>query len=1059
MASKRYIVALNKGVDYDAFWNEIENASPEDGFVPSRRVEISNDLSAFERVCEYQLSDEEATQLRNDPRVLSVSKPVEDQPWITTTPLSKTQSDNFNKPAGGSASNNFVNWGLPRHSNTTDVYANNANPSYVYDLDGTGVDVLISDTEIQADHPEFTDANGNSRVYDPDWNAIARQINASKKSGWDKSYITGNQLADGHGTHVAGIIAGKTYGWAKNARILALKTVGLNSGTIADVFSMIKHWHQNKGSNRPTVVNMSWGFSVRPSTLGVYSSADIPKLKALIKSITHRGITTSTNGDVKSDNFYQSKGLLIGSDAFAWSSLLNGFPIRISTYDVFISEMLDAGIILVHSAGNSSYKIDIPGGIDYNNTFTLDLSTIFQGAGQEVIYYNRGDDPAVPITVGSIDSTTNAASSWSMKGPGVDIWAAGDNIMSAWPSNANSPGADYFKLPGSGWKQQNESGTSMATPNVTGMIALYLQQNTTATPAQVKQALLSNATATILNSGTNSDYTNPRSLLGGSPNVAYINTVTSSGPTTPVFSLRSSKSTVSEGEQFTVTFTTDQTGSFPYTITGVTSSDIGYVDLTGTVSNGAVKTFTIRQDVTTEGAETFRMSLDNGLASTNVTIKDTSTDFKYKFAITPTSINESSSGTFNINADVANGTRLYWTIEIGESDFAVKNGSFTVNSNTGSFTVTPKADSTSEGTKTFTVAIRSGSITGNILATSNSVVINDTSVTPSILSVVQREDKITHELYNELAIAVNELFADTHAGQGPTSSYMLQNQIRWGWGGTAASTSARSIKITASQINELVNRINLSTLRTNSTEEEIYITDIGKKVTAEFFNKATELLNTARAKRNYVDPALTTLRVFGRSISNGIIWNKKYETSFTLDFGSVSDSAQSRYEKARHFFNAGGDVRLEYAIAGGFGSGYMTWRGIFQDMGTVKFNVDNTVSLNHKGISQNKGFSHLAYDEQLLYTSQAGSDGSGSYGGNGGAYTSSRLKLYGRIDQSTGRVYLRTLLDNTNLATDIAGVITQTGSITHPTTVSENGITLAIPDATVILVQPWHEIT
>jgi hypothetical protein len=1059
MTLKRYIVALNKGVDYDAFWNEIENASPNDGFVPSRRVEISNVLSAFERVCEYQLTDEEATQLRQDPRVLSVSKPVEDQPWITTAPLVTTQSDNFSKPSNDNSNNNFVNWGLPRHSRTTNVYSSTSNPSYSYDLDGTGVDIIISDSGIQADHPEFTDANGNSRVYNPNWDAIAAQVNATVTAGWNSaSYVTGNQsITSGHGTHVAGIAAGKTYGWAKNARILSLKTAGPIPGTVADVFSMIKHWHENKGNNRPTVVNMSWGFAINSSILGITSPAQISTLKSLISTVTYRGTTFSTNGVAEPDIFYQSKGLLIGSNDVAWSSLLNGLPVRTSAYDTFISEMSDAGIIIVHSAGNSSYKIDVPSGPDYNNNFQINLNSIFPGAGEQVFYYNRGADPKAPITVGSIDSISDRASLWSMKGPGVDIWAAGDNIMSAWASNTTfSEGVDYFKVPGAGWKQKNSSGTSMSAPNITGMIALYLQQNPTATPEQVKSAMLDTATETIQNTGTDTDYTNYRSLLGSSPNVAFINTLSET------YSLVSSKSTVVEGQQFTVTFTTDQTGSFPYTITGVDSADIGYANLTGNVTNGSVLTFTTRPDVLTEGPETFTLSLDNGSASVSVLIKDTSTDYKYKFTGTPTGISEGSTGTINVTAEVANGTTLYWTIESSDSDFAVKSGSFVVTANAGSFSVTPRADSTSEGTKTFTVAIRSVSITGDILATSNSIVINDTSITPSTLSVVQREDKITHELYNELAVAVNELFADTHAGQGPTSSYMLQDQIRWGWGGTAASTSARSVKITASQINELINRINLSTLRTNSTDEEIYITDIGKKVTAEFFNKATELLNTARAKRNYVDPALTTLRVFGRSISNGTTWNAKYETAFTLDFGSIGDSAQSRYEKARHFFNAGGDVRLEYAIAGGFGSGYMTWRGIFQDMGTVKFNVDNTVSLNHKGISQNRGFSHLTYNEQLLYTSQAGSDGSGSYGGNGGAYTSSRLKLYGKIDQSTGRVYIRTLLDNTNLATDIAGVITQTGSITHPTTVSENSIysiTLAIPDATVILVQPWREIS
>jgi hypothetical protein len=47
--------------------------------------------------------------------------------------------------------------------------------------------------------------------------------------------------------------------------------------------------------------------------------------------------------------------------------------------------------------------------------------------------------------------------------------------------------------------------------------------------------------------------------------------------------------------------------------------------------------------------------------------------------------------------------------------------------------VTPTADTTTEGAETFTVALRSGSITGTILATSTAVVtINDTSLTPPV---------------------------------------------------------------------------------------------------------------------------------------------------------------------------------------------------------------------------------------------------------------------------------------------------------------------------------------
>jgi hypothetical protein len=55
-------------------------------------------------------------------------------------------------------------------------------------------------------------------------------------------------------------------------------------------------------------------------------------------------------------------------------------------------------------------------------------------------------------------------------------------------------------------------------------------------------------------------------------------------------------------------------------------------------------------------------------------------------------------------------------------------GSFIIANNTGSFTVSPNVDFTTEGAETFTISIRTGSITGPIVATSNTITINDTSI-------------------------------------------------------------------------------------------------------------------------------------------------------------------------------------------------------------------------------------------------------------------------------------------------------------------------------------------
>lgn len=89
------------------------------------------------------------------------------------------------------------------------------------------------------------------------------------------------------------------------------------------------------------------------------------------------------------------------------------------------------------------------------------------------------------ITVAATDSTDTKAS-YSNKGSCVDLYAPGTNIVSDWYT---SPTAT-----------NTISGTSMATPHVVGVAALYLQGNPTAAPSAVAAALVSGATAGVVKS-------------------------------------------------------------------------------------------------------------------------------------------------------------------------------------------------------------------------------------------------------------------------------------------------------------------------------------------------------------------------------------------------------------------------------------------------------------------------------------------------------------------------------------------------------------------------------
>ena len=99
-----------------------------------------------------------------------------------------------------------------------------------------------------------------------------------------------------------------------------------------------------------------------------------------------------------------------------------------------------------------------------------------------------------------------------------------------------------------------------------------------------------------------------------------------------------------------------------------------------------------------------------------------------------TTVDEGGSVTFTISgSNIPNGTYYYTIYEeegtVASVDFnpANLNGSFSISNNGGSLTITLAEDLTSEGTDKFKVQIRTGSISGTIIAESNVVTVGDTS--------------------------------------------------------------------------------------------------------------------------------------------------------------------------------------------------------------------------------------------------------------------------------------------------------------------------------------------
>ena len=98
----------------------------------------------------------------------------------------------------------------------------------------------------------------------------------------------------------------------------------------------------------------------------------------------------------------------------------------------------------------------------------------------------------------------------------------------------------------------------------------------------------------------------------------------------PTYTLSADNTTIDEGDTVTITLTTTDIADgteLAYTVTGVDADDLSAGSLTGnfTINNNTgTAVFTLAEDVTTEGAETLTLTLDNGEGSIAITITDTS---------------------------------------------------------------------------------------------------------------------------------------------------------------------------------------------------------------------------------------------------------------------------------------------------------------------------------------------------------------------------------------------------------------------------------------------------
>jgi serine protease AprX len=285
-------------------------------------------------------------------------------------------------------------------------------------VDGAGIGVAVIDSGITPWHDDLGDGAGGQRV--------ARFVD----------FVNGrpNPYDDlGHGTHVAGIVAGNGYdsngaraGIAPGARIIALKVLDASGpGRISDVIAALDYAITNRDALNIRVINLSVAAAVHESYL---------------------------------------------SD-----------PLTLAA-----RRAVGAGIVVVAAAGNNGRGpngrtqyagITSPG----NAPWVLTV-----GASSHMGTVDRGDD-----TMAAFSSRGPGAIDYGAKpdvvAPGVGIESLTDAGSALYAANAAS--LLNGTVPTSTFPYMSLSGSSMAAPVASGTVALMLQANPSLTPNAVKAIL------------------------------------------------------------------------------------------------------------------------------------------------------------------------------------------------------------------------------------------------------------------------------------------------------------------------------------------------------------------------------------------------------------------------------------------------------------------------------------------------------------------------------------------------------------------------------------------
>jgi hypothetical protein len=547
---KEYFVTLITFEVIDNFRDDMETPGG-DLYIPDRLVECCN-YGPISRTLHYMLNAEEADLIANDPRVAGVELNFKDD-GIEIMPLNVSRQTSSNWDLSATLSNTMLNWGLLRCSrprptlNAGDVYPNafgplstqsffnsrpvgftflpwdtlkmttrtgsgwttapgywdipgavakagkswgdyggsgyyNTSIAATVELNATGknVDVVVVDGGIvDRAHPEFAknpDGSGGSRCITYNWYQHNTEVGNGPNGTYDYSgngtSMFGHKLqVNSHALHCTGTATGITQGWARESNIYNITFFE------PKVIDYVRAFHKNKPINpitkrkNPTICTNSWG---------TFGGAIKPQN---ISSVNFRGTTFSPP--------------YTAAQLHNWGIYTDYYSVgtRSAAIDASVADAIKEGIIFVAAAGNSSFKNDVDGGPDSNNTVTVS----FAGSGflrTGVWKYNYGLSPgnavdsSIRLCIGALDTTPwDSKAAFSNCGPAVDFYAPGVSIISAYDNSPNVVPAVTDRRSSSHYLQKLQ-GTSMATPQVAGISACVMETNPHWTNKQLKEYLI-----------------------------------------------------------------------------------------------------------------------------------------------------------------------------------------------------------------------------------------------------------------------------------------------------------------------------------------------------------------------------------------------------------------------------------------------------------------------------------------------------------------------------------------------------------------------------------------